>query len=292
MQRQVAAGVCNHGRKMTVFGEYLGYGAARRISKVIRRRIMRVENAIVAARRDLARGIFELELCAPEICGEAIAPGQFVQVSLNDASRLLARPISVRDVRGDRLVLDIQAKGEGTQQLSRLEPGGTLRLTGCMGNGFTWDKDGYYLLVGGGIGMAPVLFLRERMQARNKLIAGFRSSEYAFGVDGPDTVVATEDGSLGEKGFVTAPLERELKAGAPDGVMCCGPTPMLKAVQRLCAEYGVRCQLSLEERMGCGLGACLVCNCKVRAQSEQGWQYKRVCVDGPVFDASEVMFDG
>ncbi len=252
---------------------------------------MRVENAIVTARRDLAKGIFELELRAPEICGALVMPGQFVQVSLNDASRLLARPISVRDVRGDRLVLAIQQKGEGTQELSRLEPGAQLRLTGCIGNGFTWSDEGYYLLVGGGIGMAPVLFLRERMKARNRLIAGFRSAEYAFGVDGTDAIVATEDGSLGEKGFVTAALERELKAGLPDGVMCCGPTPMLKAVQRLCADYGVHCQLSLEERMGCGLGACLVCNCKVRAQGEQGWEYRRVCVDGPVFDAAEVMFD-
>lgn len=251
---------------------------------------MRVENAVVAARRELARGIFELELRAPGICGEGVEPGQFVQVSLSDASRLLARPISVRSVRGDRLVLDIQVKGEGTRELSGLANGAAVRLTGCMGNGFKWSDDGRYLLVGGGIGMAPMLFLRERMKAQNKLIAGFRSAEHAFGVDG--AIVATEDGSLGEKGFVTAALERELKAGLPDGVMCCGPTPMLKAVQRLCADYGVHCQLSLEERMGCGLGACLVCNCKVRAQSGEGWEYKRVCVDGPVFDASEVMFDG
>ena len=253
---------------------------------------MRQEIAEVTALRDVAEGIFELELHAPGICSEMILPGQFVQVSLNDASRLLARPISVRDVIGENLVLAIQQKGEGTRQLSRLSVGDRLRLTGCMGNGFDWDDDGEYLLVGGGIGMAPILFLESRMRAPHKLLAGFRSARYAFGVELPGAIVATEDGSLGEKGFVTDALRREIEREAPDCVMCCGPTPMLRAVQQVCAEMGVRCQLSLEERMGCGLGACLVCNCKIRASENGEWNYKRVCVDGPVFYGSEVVFDG
>lgn len=253
---------------------------------------MRQEIAEVTALRDVAEGIFELELHAPMICAEMVMPGQFVQVSLNDPSRLLARPISVRDVIGENLVLAIQKKGEGTRQLSELNVGDKVRLTGCMGNGFDWDDEGEYLLVGGGIGMAPVLFLRSRMRARNKLIAGFRSAKFAFGTEEPNTIIATEDGSLGERGFVTAALERELDAHTPDCVMCCGPTPMLKAVQEVCARRGVKCQLSLEERMGCGMGACLVCNCKIRANENGEWNYKRVCVDGPVFYGSEVMFDG
>ena len=114
------------------------------------------------ALRDVAEGIFELELHAPGICGDMVLPGQFVQVSLNDESRILARPISVRDVLGDDLILTIQKKGEGTRQLSRLNVGDDVKLTGCMGNGFDWDDDeGDYILVGGGIGMAPILFLRD-----------------------------------------------------------------------------------------------------------------------------------
>lgn len=254
---------------------------------------MRQEYAEVVALRDVAEGIFELELHAPAICGEMVLPGQFVQVSLNDPSRLLARPISVRDVLGENLVLAIQKKGEGTLQLSELNVGDKVRLTGCMGNGFDWDdEEGNYLLVGGGIGMAPILFLQSRMRARNRLLAGFRSAKFAFGTEIPGTIVATEDGSLGEQGFITAALEREIAAEMPDCVMCCGPTPMLKAVQQVCARLGVKCQLSLEERMGCGLGACLVCNCKIKAKENGEWNYKRVCVDGPVFDASEVVFDG
>lgn len=253
---------------------------------------MRVENAEVVALRDVAEGIFELELHAPAICSEAILPGQFVQVALNDPSRLLSRPISVRDVLGENLVLAIQKKGEGTMQLSRLKSGETLRLTGCMGNGFDWDDEGEYLLVGGGIGLAPILFLQSRMRAQNKLLAGFRSAGLVFGVERPDTIIATEDGSMGERGFITAALARELEAHRPDGVMCCGPTPMLKAVQQICNAANVSCQLSLEERMGCGLGACLVCSCKLKSRTGEGWGYKRVCVDGPVFYASEVIFDG
>ena len=254
-------------------------------------RNMRQEIAKVMALRDVAEGIFELELHAPGICGDMVLPGQFVQVSLNDEFRILARPISVRDVLGDDLILTIQKKGEGTRQLSRLNVGDDVKLTGCMGNGFDWDDDeGDYILVGGGIGMAPILFLRGRMRAHSRLLAGFRSAKYAFGTE--DAIVATEDGSLGERGFITAALEREINASRPDCVMCCGPTPMLKAVQAICNRLGVRCQLSLEERMGCGLGACLVCNCKIREKDGDGWNYKRVCVDGPVFDASEVEFDG
>lgn len=251
---------------------------------------MRQEIAKVMALRDVAEGIFELELYAPGICSDMVMPGQFVQVSLKDESRILARPISVRDVLGDDIVLTIQKKGEGTRQLSRLNVGDDIKLTGCMGNGFDWDDDGNYILVGGGIGMAPVLFLQGRMRARSRLLAGFRSACHAFGTEG--AIVATEDGTLGERGFVTAPLEREILSERPDCVMCCGPTPMLRAVQEICNRLGVRCQLSLEERMGCGLGACLVCNCKIKQKHGDGWDYKRVCVDGPVFDASEVVFDG
>ena len=99
----------------------------------------------------------------------------------------------------------------------------------------------------------------------------------------------TDDGTLGERALVTAPLLRAIEAGAPDAIFACGPAPMLRAVQRIALEWDIPCQISLEERMGCGLGACLVCNCKVRAAD--GFDYKRVCVDGPVFDAREVLFD-
>ena len=252
---------------------------------------MRTELARVESLRDIARDIFELEVSAPGITADGVAPGQFAQIATGDESRLLSRPISVRSAHGDRMVFAVRAAGTGTRGLRALAPGDALRVTGPLGRGFEWDDTRRCILVGGGIGLAPVLFLRERMRAQNLLIAGFRSAEYAFDCGGADTFVATEDGSLGERGFVTGPLMREIERFRPDAIFACGPVPMLRAVQRVALDTGVEAQISLEERMGCGIGACLTCPCKIKTANGEGWTYKRVCADGPVFDAREVIFD-
>lgn len=149
--------------------------------------------------------------------------------------------------------------------------------------------------MGGGIGVAPLRFAMEAFaDARCRAVFGFRSRDLLYAVEacertGVPVTVCTDDGSAGVHGLVTGPLEEMLRRGEVDGVMACGPTPMLRAVQALALQYGVPAQLSLEEHMGCGIGACLTCNCKVKAKDGE-FGYKRVCADGPVFPAEEVVF--
>ena len=146
-----------------------------------------------------------------------------------------------------------------------------------------------------GIGVAPLRYAMEEYADENcTAIFGYRSKELIYAVHecratGANVVVCTDDGSFGVHGLVTLPLREMLEEGALDCIMACGPTPMLRAVQALALEYGVEAQLSLEEHMGCGIGACLTCNCKVKAR-DGAFGYKRVCADGPVLDAKEVVF--
>ncbi len=244
---------------------------------------------------DIARDIFLLVLVAPGIAREA-RPGQFVHIAVPGADgHILRRPISLMgfDAAAGTLTMAIQVKGEGTRRLRGLRPGDGADVLGPIGRGFELRGAGRAFFVGGGVGVAPVrgalnVFQRE---CACEAFFGYRSEAFAYGLEGlgcPAHIV-TDDGTLGERALVTAPLLRAIAAGAPDVIFACGPTPMLRAVQKIALEQNIPCQLSLEERMGCGLGACLVCNCKVHAAD--GFDYKRVCVDGPVFDAREVLFD-
>ena len=144
------------------------------------------------------------------------------------------------------------------------------------------------------MGVAPICCAMDAFAtAESRAFFGFRTAAHAYGMtQSPCAVTAvSDDGSLGERALVTRPLEAAILARRPDLVMACGPTPMLAAVQALCEKYDVPCQLSLEERMGCGIGACLGCNVKIM-QPDGGWHYARVCKDGPVFDAKEVYLRG
>lgn len=244
---------------------------------------------------DIAQDIFLLELFAPGIARSA-APGQFVHVAVPGAgANILRRPISLMgfDAGTGTLSMAIQVKGEGTKRLRALHPGDTVDVLGPIGRGFELRGARRAFFIGGGVGVAPVRGALDAFSGACDCEAffGYRGKAFAYGLDGLSCPVhvATDDGTLGESGIITAPLLRALDAGAPDMMFACGPAPMLRAVQRIALERNIPCQLSLEERMGCGLGACLVCNCKVRAAD--GFDYRRVCVDGPVFDAGEVLFD-
>ena len=261
---------------------------------------MRQEIAKVMALRDVAEGIFELELHAPGICGDMVLPGQFVQVSLNDESRILARPISVRDVLGDDLILTIQKKGEGTRQLSRLNVGDDVKLTGCMGNGFDWDDDeGDYILVGGGIGMAPIrtimLHVMEHASeyGRLSLLYGARSPEdMAYKADLPGWLESdvlhttlTIDREAPNWPHRVGMIPNVLKelAPSPDNTIAvlCGPPIMIKFTLAAFREMGFKDEniiTTLERRMKCGIGICGRCNL--------GGKY--VCLDGPVFSQAEL----
>lgn len=222
-------------------------------------------------------------------------PGQFVHVKCGD-QRLLRRPISVcscsEDSPSDLLRLVFEVRGDGTDWLAHRAVGDEVDVMGLLGNGFPLSPTGRYLLVGGGIGVPPMLGCAQSAPGRCDAVLGFRDKAHALLMDDfapacPTVAVATEDGSLGEKGFVTGPVEKLLKENHYDAVLCCGPKPMLMAAARLAGAAGVPCQVSLEERMACGVGACLGC-----AVALTDGSMKHVCKDGPVFNAEEVVWNG
>lgn len=219
-----------------------------------------------------------------------IAPkcGQFAHIRVPGFT--LRRPISIcgYDEKNASMRLVFQVRGEGTRTLSTLCVGDFLDIMTPLGNGFTLLEDAKrVLLCGGGIGTPPMLALAEFYGNRATAINGF-ANEKSIILDedfkklGCETILCTNDGSCGIKGFVTTALEQEINKGA-DAVYACGPMPMLKAVAELSKKHKIFCEVSLEERMGCGIGACLVCAC-----AKDDGTPARVCKDGPVFNALEV----
>jgi len=235
----------------------------------------------------LAPEVVRLTLDAPELAPLA-KPGQFVHIRCGEEN-LLRRPISVCDAKGESLTLVVQRKGKGTAYLSERRPGDVLDLLGPLGHGFEIGE-GRYLLVGGGIGTPPLLYAA-RSAPQADAVLGFRAGdavilEEDFRSICGAVVVTTEDGAYGRPGNVTGPLKEMLESGSYAGVLACGPRPMLRAVAEACAAFQVPCQVSLEERMGCGVGACLVCACRTAKDGRE--EMRRVCKDGPVFRAEEV----
>ena len=234
---------------------------------------------------EIADGIFDMRLeykqdDLPVLCG------QFAHVYV--PGKTLRRPISVCDASGNVLRLVYQIKGEGTRIMSQMS-GGSVDVLVPLGNGFKIENGRRYCLIGGGIGAPPMLYTAKQCDAP-LIITGFRNESLVILQDDfkavGETLLCTDDGSAGRKGFVTDLLRERINE--IDEVCACGPTPMLKAVAAVCKEYGKPCQISLEERMGCGVGACLVCAVKVRKNGEEVMQH--VCKNGPVFNAEEVVF--
>ena len=219
-------------------------------------------------------------------------PGQFVHIKCGEGL-LLRRPISVctcnQDEPSDLLRIVFEARGEGTQWLAEREVGEELDVLGLAGNGFTVNPEGRYILVGGGIGVPPMLGCAQYTGGKSIAILGFRNAgkvmmEEEFKANCAAVQVATDDGSYGNYGFVDALIRAELEKDSKyDGVLACGPKPMLRNIAKVAEEFGVPCQVSMEERMGCGVGACLVCACDMNDGTR-----KHVCKDGPVFDSKEV----
>ncbi len=215
--------------------------------------------------------------------------GQFVNIKV--PTRVLRRPISICDADQNTLRLVFQVKGEGTRIMSLMQPGESVEILGPLGHGFEIQSGKRYCFVGGGIGVPPLLFAAK--QTENPLvITGFRSRNLVILQDefksiGSELYLATDDGSAGIHGFVTDVLKEHLSE--INEVCACGPMPMLRAVAAVCKDK-VRCQVSLEERMGCGIGACLVCSCKTRVDGNT--VMTQVCRRGPVYDAEEVFFGG
>jgi len=236
---------------------------------------------------DWGGGIFELRLAWT---GPAPLPGQFFMLRAPRSPVLLGRPISVfgwtaaPGSSGGELRFLVARRGAGTADLAALRPGDTAELTGPLGN--TWPDpppEGTVALVGGGIGLAPLAFLADRLDAsRFDFYAGFRSRPYGLDdLKARRRIIAAEDGSADHQGRITDFLDPSSYAA----VYACGPEAMLRTVAAACGAAGKPCYLSLERRMACGVGACLGCTVRTSAGN------RRCCVDGPIFAASEVLFD-
>lgn len=250
------------------------------------------ETAVILEQREISEQIYSLWLHADDIVREA-RPGQFVSVYCRDESRLLPRPISIceLDKESGRLRLVYRAVGAGTQEFSGYGPGETLELIGPLGNGFPLDK-GYekLLLIGGGIGVPPMVELAKWLPGDKAIVSGYRNGDLFLKEElsrNAALYVATEDGSAGTKGNVLdAVRENRIEA---DAIFACGPAPMLRALKAYAAEQGIDCYLSLEERMACGIGACLACVCTSKdVDAHTNVKNKRICKDGPVFAAEEI----
>jgi dihydroorotate dehydrogenase electron transfer subunit len=228
-----------------------------------------------------------LELVAPEIAALA-RPGQFAMVTVPDRGFLLRRPISLYTVRADRVGLLIEARGAGSERLAAVEVGDALDLAGPLGTGFPTRDVTSALLVGGGIGCAPLQFLADTLAAAGAQVTavlGFRDRRQARVAGALDLArmwVATEDGSVGRHGLVTD-LLAALDVPISTTVYCCGPLPMVAAVQRWATAAGVRGYASLEAHMACGTGSCHGCV----VDTSRG--FLRVCSEGPVFALDEVV---
>ncbi|MGI6611502.1 MAG: dihydroorotate dehydrogenase electron transfer subunit [Limnochordia bacterium] len=226
-------------------------------------------------------------------------PGQFVHLSATHAlDPFLRRPMSISSVAedGSWSVL-FRVKGVGTEALASLQEGASLDVLGPLGHGFELPQPQKQpLLVGGGLGAAPLVFLAQRMHSlgwRPHVLLGFSTGAEVICVDAfealaLDTEVATDDGSWGQCGPVTFLLQTWQGSGP---VYTCGPLHMMHAVVEWCRRRGLSCQVSLEERMACGVGACLSCVCPIRPTGSEEWSWQRVCREGPVFDGLEVAFD-
>ncbi|MGO8926103.1 MAG: dihydroorotate dehydrogenase electron transfer subunit [Limisphaerales bacterium] len=227
-----------------------------------------------------------------------VQPGQFAHVRILPLTEaLLRRPFSIFQVSGSTLSILYKTIGKGTEALSRMRPGEELSMIGPLGHGFTVPQAGGEtpILVAGGYGMAALYLLAERSPQKGIVFVGGRRRvdilcEEEFRALGWEVRVTTEDGSHGEKGLVTQALLTELKRRAPGyELFACGPTPMLKAVGRLAAEFDLPAELSLDEHMGCGIGVCLTC--VVPIKTGDGWEYQRTCTEGPVFDSRRIAWE-
>ena len=254
---------------------------------------MKVERkCTLVAREEMGDAIYLVLEAGDMVRTSYAGPGQFVHVKCGEGL-LLRRPISVcscqEDVPNDFIAIAFEVRGDGTRWLAQRKVGDTLDVMGMLGNGFSVKPKGRYLLVGGGIGIPPMRGCAQATEGRSTAILGGRSKDKlilqdCFKDECAKVLIATADGSLGHHGFVDALVRQELEQDKGyDGVLACGPKPMLRNVAKVAEEFGIPCQVSMEERMGCGVGACLVCACDMADGSR-----KHVCKDGPVFDSKEV----
>ena len=273
------------------------------------------ERVTVVENQQIAKETFRVRFDCPSIA-QQITPGQFLMVKLADMDDpLIGRPFALYDTaddeNGNPRYVDVVylVGGKMTQKFQHFRPGQPLNVWGPLGNGFTVQPTKHLVMVAGGIGQTPFLalakeFLGKRTYGSRSCLSaervsfcyGARTSEYLADVEkfeeiGVDVRISTDDGSAGHHGLVTELLSQLLDDATEEvHVVCCGPEPMMEAVSKLSIDRGVSCQVSLETPMACGIGICFSCVAKIGGPDDD-WDFKRTCVEGPVFDAQHVCWD-
>ena len=260
--------------------------------------MIQLETAVIRQHVPMGADYRLLEMDAPRISG-AVRPGQFIHLRVPQPAGLtLRRPFSIFRSDNGRLSVLYKMVGLGTAAMQALRVGESVSLMGPLGNGFpALSPSAFPVLVAGGYGVAPLYFLAQRLSGKGHLFVGAAKADDLLCLDdfrelGWPVTVATQDGSVGVAGLVTAALDAWLAgegAGRPLEFFACGPNGMLKAVGDRAIDRGSKGWLSLDRHMGCGAGACLACVQKVRKIGTEAWA--RVCKDGPIFEAREVVWD-
>lgn len=249
------------------------------------------ETAKVISQERLADSIYSMWIKTDRIAGEAV-PGQFISVYSKDGSRLLPRPISICEIDkvNNALRIVYRIAGKGTEEFSGYGTGDDMEIMGPMGNGFPLDRPGRAFLIGGGIGIPPMLELAKQLDCEKTAVIGYRDSQMFLKDEFEkytEVVVATEDGSAGTKGNVIDAIKANRQTA--DVIYACGPTPMLRALKQYAAQNGMEAWISLEEKMACGIGACLACVCRTKdVDGHSQVHNRRICKEGPVFLADEI----
>ena len=254
---------------------------------------MKSINVEILSNTHICDSYYLLEFIESDIAKNS-QPGQFLQLLINQGiSPLLRRPFSIFDVHNNKISILYKIVGKGTACLKRKKIGEKIGVVAPLGNGFQ-ISEGFdeAILVGGGIGVAPLLFLANKLKIRNinvSVLCGFKTSkEVAIAEYFSDFAleISTDDGSAYSAGFITELLERQLNSKKlhKAKIYACGPKPMMRAVAKIADKYSISCELSLEERMACGIGSCLGCVIKTK----EG--YQRVCMEGPVFFSQEIEY--
>lgn len=246
----------------------------------------------IIEKTSLAKEVFSYVIHCPEIADVA-EMGQFVNVFIK--GHTLRRPISICEIDKEKgnIRIVFEVRGHGTKEISDFQKDSMIDIMGPLGRGWRLNSYKSAVIIGGGIGTPPMVPLAQYFGKNCTVITGFRSAPNVilqddFKITGADVVLCTDDGSYGRKGYVTEALTDVLKNKTPDIIYACGPNVMIKRIVDTAKEKSIPCQISLEERMGCGIGACLVCACRTVRNGEEF--YAHVCQDGPVFKAEEVIF--